>query len=412
MFARWICLTGALACLASFAWASDSPRVTLSPELRALIAEVQGASPRAKAAETAVQAMRARLDAAKRPVYNPEFAIDAERSDVSKFAVGVNQAVDVSAKGVHRLRVAEAELNAALAEAEMARREVAVATLGALAAYHQARQSADLARRRLELMTRFAQTAEQRAAAGDIERLDVNLARLAVAEARLRYAQAQTTLADAEVNITAVTGRDQREWPALPLDRSPPAFPGDIDVIVDRLPSLAAYRQRVEADRARVGVARSERRPDPTLGVRGGTEDGSPLVGVSISLPLYVRNPYMAEVEAARQDALQSEQLYLDARRRTRARLEGAYANFRTVVEAWRDWRASGEAAAAEQAELLERLWRAGELSASDYLIQAKQSIETQMTATDLAGRFWSAWVAWLEASGGIDAVLNPTNDH
>ena len=54
-------------------------------------------------------------------------------------------------------------------------------------------------------------------------------------------------------------------------------------------------------------MARRNRIPDPTVGVRGGRVDygnvRDNVVGVSLNIPLFVRNSYHAEVVAAQADA-------------------------------------------------------------------------------------------------------------
>ncbi len=55
---------------------------------------------------------------------------------------------------------------------------------------------------------------------------------------------------------------------------------------------------------------------------------------------------------------------------------------------------------------LLDQLWQAGELSVTDYLVQAKQNIDTQETATRLLGGARQAHFAWLAASSQVERWL------
>ena len=66
----------------------------------------------------------------------------------------------------------------------------------------------------------------------------------------------------------------------------------------------------------------------------------------------------------------------------------------------------AGQQAHRDQIILLEKMWQAGELTATDFLIQAKQNIDTLMTATSLKGEVWQAAIAWLEASGQVEIWL------
>jgi cobalt-zinc-cadmium efflux system outer membrane protein len=56
---------------------------------------------------------------------------------------------------------------------------------------------------------------------------------------------------------------------------------------------------------------------------------------------------------------------------------------------------------------MLDRLWQAGELNTTDYLVQLKQALGTEASAIDQRGRMWQAWATWLAASGQADQWLN-----
>ncbi len=59
---------------------------------------------------------------------------------------------------------------------------------------------------------------------------------------------------------------------------------------------------------------------------------------------------------------------------------------------------------------LLETLWRAGEISTTDYLLQVQQALDTQIAGIELHGDFWNAWLAWMNHSASLDNWLNTEN--
>ena len=71
---------------------------------------------------------------------------------------------------------------------------------------------------------------------------------------------------------------------------------------------------------------------------------------------------------------------------------------------AWDEWQRMGAGSLTSQTEMLERLWRAGELNTTDYLVQLQQTLDTRVAASEQRGTVWEAWVAWLTASGQVDA--------
>jgi cobalt-zinc-cadmium efflux system outer membrane protein len=52
---------------------------------------------------------------------------------------------------------------------------------------------------------------------------------------------------------------------------------------------------------------------------------------------------------------------------------------------------------------LLERLWREGELSTADYLLQLKQTLDTQLAGADLEARLWRTYADYLAATDRLD---------
>jgi len=54
----------------------------------------------------------------------------------------------------------------------------------------------------------------------------------------------------------------------------------------------------------------------------------------------------------------------------------------------------------------LQRLWEAGELSTTDYLVQLRQTLDTKESALELRRSMWQAWFEWMSASGQIETWL------
>ncbi len=395
--------------------AADQPAPLLSiaatdvqevdPALRTFMERVWQESPAMQGAEASLEAARARAEGASQPLYNPDLAIDAERSDITTATIGLSQTLDWSDKLDAQSRVARREIEAAQAEWLQTRRQIAAETLAALARYHTARQMVALAQRRSELMKGFVDTVRQRQAAGDMGAIEGTLAQVAYSEALMQQAADESELAEAEAALRAVTGMQVAQWPSLPSELAHP--PAQMDTqLIESLPQLALLRSRIAAAKARVELAQREGRADPTIGFRAGKEDSETLLGLSLEIPLFVRNNYKAQARAASHEAVVEELAYRELRRRIQAELQSSLGRFQNTARAWQAWLGAGQAALVEQQALLEQMWSTGELTATDFLIQAKQNIDTQATATTLAGEVWQAAIVWLATSGQIEAWL------
>ncbi len=318
MFPR-IFLACSLVCLLNVAWAETPDRkvpqrgersegpgtgslntTTAREALRVMIQRITQENPAILAAEAAVAAARARADAADQPLYNPTLSVDTENGQSTVTAAGISQTLDWSGKRASRQNVAMRELQAARAELAVTLQRVTAETLAALAEYQTAREQVTLAEQRSRLMREFAETATRRLAAGDISRLDAALAQVALNEALMQQARAAAALSGAEAALSAVSGLAPREtWPSFPEEPIPPQENINVDALLDRLPEIQLSLAKAAAAQERIGLAKQQRRPDPTLSVRGGRDGSDALIGVGIEIPLFVRNSFRAEVAAA-----------------------------------------------------------------------------------------------------------------
>ncbi|HHM05609.1 MAG TPA: TolC family protein [Gammaproteobacteria bacterium] len=414
MSTKYCLWAGLAACLASPLWATPDLQRPAAPDsnrqgnapLRAFVERLWSDSPAVQGAQAAAAAATAQAAGAARPLHNPSLALDAERTDVTTASIGVSQTLDWSDKRSVRHDLALSEVQIAEAELAATRRRVAAEALDALVAYETAGKIQTLAQRRARLMQRFADTVERRYRAGDMGALDRALARLAYSEALMQQAARESERAQAEAALRAVSGFDVAHWPRLPEVFRPPSEPAPPDVLIGRLPELQVLQSRLTVAAARLRLARKERRPDPTVGLRAGREGGEALLGLSLELPLFVRNDFSEAVQAAAHSQGQQEQAYREARRRALARYQGALARFKNAFGAWNTWVATGQQAHREQMDLLERMWQAAELTATEYLVQARQNVDTQAAAMTLRGQVWHAAIAYLAASGRLETWL------
>jgi cobalt-zinc-cadmium efflux system outer membrane protein len=364
-------------------------------------------SPRVQEASAALAAAQARERGADRSLYNPELELDAEKADIQTTSIGISQTIDWSDKQRIRTMVATAERETAAANLAEVRQVLTADLLSSLITYHNRQALSRLARKRAELTRRLLALAIKRRQAGDLPQVELNMAQLAASEARMQQARAVYAQAEALQDLIVLTGDARPDWPSL-SDDMPPLDPRqfDADRLLNQLPSLRAQQTRVNAARASIELRRRERRPDPTVALRGGREDSDALIGFSVSIPLFVRNDFQTEVSAAREDSIAAERRLQDMARVARARLLSTAERYRMTREAWQEWRHAGNTSLQHQSDLLQRLWQAGELGTTDYLLQLTQSLDTHVSAQELRGNLWQGWVDYLAASGQLEAWL------
>jgi len=383
-----------------------APATVAPASLQTAIHRLWENHPEVQAARARRDAARARAEAMARPLYNPELALESERADVDRRTAGLSLTLDLSGKRRARANLGQAGLAVSEADYTLVRRDVAARWLKAWSAMVLATRQSHLGERRLALMQRFDELAAQRLAVGDISSPERDLAGLALGEAQGQQAALVANEAAARASLQALGIDAVATLPLLP-DNLPPGrtdMPPALapDALPEGIQSLA------ERDRAEAGVlvARRARRPDPTLSLVGGQVRSGPrsdrVIGLNLSIPLPVLNSGCAEVEAARAEA-DAANADIEARRRaltaSQQEAQTRYEALRQAAEAFSKGRAG---AFEERSALLEKLWRAGEIDTSDYLVQLKQSLDTALSGLDLQSRAWQAWFDYLAAAGHL----------
>ncbi|MEO9078114.1 MAG: TolC family protein [Rhodanobacter sp.] len=383
---------------------------TASAALRMAVSEVWLASPELAAGSAERDAAHARALAAAQPLYNPSLLLESERADVDRHTVGIGLTLDLSGKRRARAGEGEAAEQVAQWNHQLLRRDVAARWLKAWSMSIIVDRQLALGQRRLTLMQRFDELAAQRLKVGDISSPERDLAGLALSEAQWQQAAIAGDEAAARGALASVGGESGASLPELPGEL-PPGADDLVPMPIDELPELRRAGALQAGTEAAVRVARRARIPDPQLSVTGGEVRSGPrtdrVVGISLSIPLPVRNSGGAEVQAARAQAdaaaatLHSSRFVLAARlQETRQR----YAALRAAAVAFRGSRAS---ALDDRTSLLEKLWRAGEMGTSDYLVQLKQSLDTALAGQELESRVWQAWFDYLIAAGRLNDWLD-----
>ena len=379
-----------------------------SPTLNTFMQEVWEKNPSIQAAEATLNVAKARQRAANQPIYNPELDIEAERSDINTMSIGISQSIDWADKRSVLSHASNAEIRYALAELNNQRFSLAKKILTTLTNIEATRQFQTLAQQRVELMMEFASNTEKRQQAGDVGLQDTALARVALSEAKMQLGRSKAKQVENEANIIAESG--VQEWPMIA--KEPPALSQslDTDKYLTKLPSLNALKAALSASKSNIKLSKAQRKSDPTFGIKGGMEGSNALLGLSFSMPLNVRNNYGAEVEVANQASLQVEQLLLAETQRAKAHITGAHQRYRLTFNAWQSWKKTGLTSLKQQLDLIQTLWKSGEMSTADYLVQAKQNVDAQETAVELSAEMWAAWIEWLTTSGQIEQWINQSN--
>jgi cobalt-zinc-cadmium efflux system outer membrane protein len=377
-------------------------------KLNGFIQQVLESNPSIQAADANVSAVLARHQAAGQPLYNPSLTAEGQQSVDKYYAVGISQTIDMTNKQEAREEVGHVNLQIAEAQRTVLRQQLTSEILNALVRYQKAQEVVKLAKERTNLLEQFVELTQKRHANGDVARVDVDLAQLALSEAYAQEADVEVNVIQAVQTIRAITRQKPATWPRLPNPLPAPSLTKlNIEELIHCLPLVqVSIKQNLSAE-ARIRLAERERYPDPTFGIQGGQEKTDEktgtLIGVSVSIPLFIRNTYRAEVDAANYDAIEAGKKRKDILQLARAEIESSAERYEILYKSVQKWQLISSKPLKEGIVLIERLWKAGEINTTDYLVQVKQRIDSQIAGVELQSRTWQAWVDWLKASGKIE---------
>ncbi|VAW90723.1 hypothetical protein MNBD_GAMMA21-1803 [hydrothermal vent metagenome] len=405
----WLGLSG------KFAYAENEIQLVAAPgEIQNFIKQILPNHPRFIAAQAELDSVKANLNAADKAIYNPELELDTEKTNINTSYIGLSQTIDWGDQRGAKTQIATNQLDASKANFQSERQLLVRDLLMALSDYQNTTRLADLSNQRLKLMKDFYSVARQKYAAGDINQVELDLAQLAYNETVLKNAQVLAEQVDAEQSFYAIYGitptNKKRLLPDLSVDFQAVNIPANLDAFVMTLPQMRLVRANVEASKNLIALRESESSADPTIAIRGGKEDTESLAGLTLTIPLNIRNNFSAEIDAARKDYLQAEHLAQLAYRNLRGNITSRTRQYQLTRKAWKQWLATGKVSMNRQLKLLKRLWQAGDLSTTDYLVQIKQNLDTHSAGIELQTTLWSSWLNWLDTTAQIESWLQLNN--
>ncbi len=395
----------------SLAQSSNKINVGSAPnELQQFIQQVIPTHPRFTAAQAELHSVKAQYNAATKAIYNPELELDTEKINIRTSTIGLSQTIDWGDQRGAKTQIAKHQLDAAHARFQQERQQLIRDLLIVSGDYQNKTRLADLSRQRFKLMQDFYAVAQQKYAAGDISQVELDFAQLAYSESVFKNAQILADQVNAEQAFLALYGSgsnsNHTSLPDLSINFEEVTIPPDLDAFLLLLPQMRIVRANVAATKNTITLRESESSADPTIALRSGKEDEESLVGLTLTIPLNVRNNFTAEIVAARKEYLQAEQLAQQAFRDLRRDITTQTRHYQLTRTAWRQWQQSGQVSMNRQLRLLKRLWQAGDLSTTDYLVQIKQNLDTRSAGIELQTTLWSSWLNWLEATAQIESWL------
>ncbi len=346
------------------------------------------------------------------PLYNPEIESEYEQEgDYENYRIGVNQTIDWSDKRRVREQQAGYSQEAARQAYELALQRKIFEGLQALVEWQASEQRANLAREQETQLDTLLEQVKERQQAGDLGQVDAEMAFSSLSQTLNSTAQALAQYMKAETHVRELLP----EW-SPERSQIPPTFWSGNTLSteeakqsgqwIEKHPAVVAAKAEWDVLQQSTELARFESKADPTVGINAGKTGGDDVAALFISMPLNVRNDYSAETRAAAQEALAAEARYQAIRRQQMFAIESSQAAMQEYQQRFDRWQSLMQDRSESISQLLQKQWRSGDLSTTEYLQALQQRAEGLGAGIDLRAQFYLARLDWLFQTGRLQTAL------
>lgn len=327
----------------------------------------------------------------------------------------VEQALPLSGK--NRLRGEAAEAEAAVAFAELHRRELDLAAKTRTSFYHlaNAQEQLRIVDANLDLLRQFTRISRKKYEAGTNPQSDVLTAETEASKLEESRYDLLRQISDAESRLNVLMNRPAQTPLPHPAEISFVTLHfqlGELQALaLDHRPEILAARMKKEAAEFRLVEAKRQWVPDPSLRVEASRyNDASQpasevMAGVAINIPWLNRRKYRAAIEEARQMEASAEYDQESAEKETLGLVREALNKVETLhhhVELFRDRilvLARQNASATRQSY---------ETDKTAFL----NLLEAQRTVQEVEGMYWNHLAEYLSALAELEAVVGTDPAH
>jgi outer membrane protein TolC len=357
------------------------------------------------------QGSNASADAAEQPLYNPELSTDLERiGEEDNYRVGVQQTIDWwDRRGARRQ---QAGFMRTAAEAQYRRQllDKTAEALAALVEWRSASRAATIVEGQKKQLDTLLELVEKRRRAGDLGSIDAELTFLSLSQQLAQVAEVEAALQKAESRVRELLPQWTPERGGIPEDFWPSQPGSATDQELLQHPAVASAQARWQALKEEAEATRRAARAEPTVGLNAGRDGGESVAGLTFSIPLNMRNNFSAETRAAERTALEAEARFQAVYRKQRFDWQAAQAAWQRYEQQYRRWQDVVLGRVENSAELLERQWRSGDLSTTDYLLALNQRAVSLLAGIELEKQTRLTLTDVLLQSGRLAAATLPTN--
>lgn len=340
-------------------------------------------------------------------LYNPELESEFEREgDADKYSVGISQTFDWWDKRGIRSRQSGYSREAALQAYELVLQQKIADSLESMVEWRAASKQSELAIQQETQMETLITIIRERQKAGDLSQVDAELALLNFSQKLNETAHAQVRLRQAEAKLRELLPDWSPKQSEIPSELWTQTISQAKAKWADKHPVVVAAKAEWQALQKSAKLAALDAKAEPTFGLNAGKAGEDNVVALSFSMPLNIRNNFSAEVQAANQQALSAESLYRAIRRKQLFAIESSRASLDEFQQRYKRLKSLMRGRGKRTESLLEKQWRSGDMSTTEYLLALQQRAEGLVAGIELQTQYRLARIDWLFQTGQLNTLL------
>lgn len=361
------------------------------------------------AAQETLNAAQSSAEGARQPLYNPELETELEREGSDdNYRLGLKQTVDWWDKRGALAQQGQFFAQSAEQVYEAMRQQQYSETLTALVQWRNAQKKSIITQQQETQLSQLLEVIQQRQQTGDMSQVDAALAYMALSQRLKSTADAEADLRRAEANLTRLLPTWQQN---MTLSSIPDSFwlwhsNKGAEQLSRQHPDVVAADMRWQALKANTVLAQRQQHADPSFGVNVGRQNDENTVGLTFSIPLAVRNNFSAQARAASQEALSAESSFRAIYLQRLHLINGSQAVVSEYEKRYQRWQSLIKSHSTDSSDLLEKQWRTGDLSATDYIQILNQQAEGRLAGIELEQEWKLTFIEYLTQSGVIAHVI------
>ncbi|MBD3612745.1 MAG: TolC family protein [Hydrogenovibrio crunogenus] len=346
-------------------------------------------------------------DGQSKPIYNPELETELEKEgSFNNYNIGVTQTIDWWGKQENRNSSTDSIRAIARYTYEEIYLEKLKNALSSIVSWHAAKARFELAQNQQSQFDALIQLVKKRQRSGDLGQIDVEMTLLSLSQKLNETATLLAEYKSSEANLRVLLPSwDEKEllFPRTFFDVELEQLDQEsLSTHPSVLKAMSTWRiRKFEAEMAALNT-----KSDPTFGVSIGESTNESKIGLSLSIPLNIRNNYKAESLAAKQKVLSAKSTY-DA---VKSKLFYQIVSAGSVVQHYKvqvaKWDSLMTESKEQSQELLERQWRAGDISTNVYLMALQSRMDGLIAGIDLKEQYQLYVLDWLYKTGRIKSYL------